>query len=127
MSNVSIDTARWPLVVVSFKSAPTDAELRQGLDAMAEHLKRGPRCAHVLDLSGQAMPPASQQQLLREWFATNAAAVKAASAGAALVFPSILTQGLVRAFLTAHPAPCPVFVCGRRADAEKWAAGKLNA
>jgi hypothetical protein len=117
---VHTSLAQWPLVVTTFGGVVTVAEIEEYLAGYDEILKAGQRCAGLV-LFEDLRPPESSV-ILRQavWIKQHERELRRISLGVALVMPSLLLKGILRAVLWLQPMPQAYAVCSTVPEAMAW-------
>ena len=125
--HVHVDEPRRPLLVVTFTGVATDEEFQAYLEAQTRAVLRRQLSVTLVDAmnAGPLGPIHRKQQA--EWQQKHAAILKEYSLGTAFAISSPIVRGFLTAILWIQPLPHPHHVAASRADAERWALGRLHA
>ena len=106
---ITVETATWPLVVVTFRGAPGDGELADMLAEYARCLARREPFFAVNDALGLAIAPnAAQRKLIAAGMKQSAEAARRWLVGAAAVISNPILYGVITAINWLSPFPCPI-------------------
>jgi hypothetical protein len=119
-----IDESRWPLVVVRWRGAISDAELDFMLSRMDAWLERAERFGLLLDSRGAAgLSPEQRNHLIAHM--KSRAALTARYLLQAMVIDSLVQRTLFFAINLAFPNPFPSKTFGEPEGARLWLEGQL--
>lgn len=113
-------------MVLTFPGPVSDAQFQTYLDRMSALLDRGERYALVMDATRAGTTPAVQHKMQAEWIEETRSELERRSLGTAFVITSGLVRGILTAILWLTDMPGDHIVVGSRAEAERWARGKLR-
>ena len=121
-TNISIDQANWPLLIVTTPTTVEDEELEQFLASYSDVItSRGERYGLVLDVSQTKKLNPAQRRKLTNVMEQNREFNKEHCACCAMVFNSIFIKGILTAIFWVHKPPHPTKPFTEREDAIKWA------
>jgi hypothetical protein len=117
---IVIDDSHWPLVVFTFGGTVTAREIDHYLEGMGRLFSTGERGIGLV-LTDDLKPfDVALIRRLAQWNQANEARLRAQSIGTALVLPSPMVRGLLRAILWMHPIPQPYAVFSTTEEAMVW-------
>lgn len=129
MLGIHVDDAAWPLVVVSFRGAITDAQFAAYLQALEHNLERSERgqtkIAVLFDAAHGGASSAAQRKAQSDWIALHYQRSAVWCVGYAFAIPSTIVRGMLQAILWFSPMPAPHTVVGTRSEGEAWLRAKL--
>jgi len=126
---IDIDTAAWPLAVVTFpRGEIADADFDGYLEELGNWLDVGDRYATVTDTTQMQRPiDARQRARLDDWIDAHSPQLREVSAGNALVVSSTLMRGVLAALYWVKKPPNPHHVVPTLDEAIEWCQGQLGA
>jgi hypothetical protein len=117
---ISVDMARWPLVVYRFAGEVTMSQLEAYLARQEEMLRRPDRSASVVLVESLRMWETAVAKRQAAWIKEHQDELRRASLGVALVMTSPLARGMLKAVLWMQPMPQPHKVCATVEEALDW-------
>jgi hypothetical protein len=85
---ITLDESQWPLPVVRFENACSNADVEQYLTARSAWLRRGELHIPVLDTRASQLPPPHQRQRYIDWLARHRPLLVERSLGTAYLITS---------------------------------------
>ena len=123
---ITIDRSSFPVVVVSYRGAPTTTEFETYLGALGELYRGGRPFGLVFDSTGAESPPATHRKLQADFIKRYEYSIRALNMGTAFVLDSMVLRGALTAILWLQPLPCPHFVCAEVNEARRWVRARLD-
>ncbi len=117
---ISVDLARWPLVVYRFANEVTLSQLEAYLARQEEMLLRRERSASVVIVESLRMWETAVVRRQAAWIKEHEDELRRASLGVALVMTSPLARGMLKAVLWIQPMPQPHKICSTVEEALEW-------
>lgn len=119
MGSISVDTAAWPLVRVTYVGTVDDAHFERYLDAQAGLLERKEPYVIVFDARESGMPSAKQRQRMATFTRERQADISRRCRRGVFVISSPLIRGALTAILWLQPLPFPHDVVATIEEAER--------
>lgn len=123
---IEIDESRWPLVAFTFGGEVTARELDAYLAAADRMLATGEQYIGIVYARDVRPWDSALVRRQADWMKANEPGLRRASLGVALVLPSLMLRGLLRAVLWLQPMPQPHVVCASTAEAMTWIDERLH-
>jgi hypothetical protein len=122
----SLDTSRFPLVIVSLSGSFSDAAFDEYLQSLARaSFERKEQSVVLFDATHAGMATATQRKKHASWMNANEEPIKEYVLGCAFVIRSSIIRGVLTAILWLHPLPSAYVVLEAFDEAENWAILKL--
>jgi hypothetical protein len=118
---------RFPLVVFTFRGTITMPELERYLSESERLLERTQPYAGLVIAADVRPLEVALVRRQAQWMKVNRERVKQKSLGVALVIPSPMIRGVLKAILWLEPMPQPHKLCSNLEDAVSWVHEKLAA
>lgn len=122
----TFDDSRWPLLHLWLPGTLPTHGHQQCLDTFAGYLRRGEKFLLLVDLSQVGLVPIEQRWRQVEWFEEHERALREQVVGAALILVSPIVRLSISAIVYFKPLPVPLGTFSHLADAEAWAAERLQ-
>lgn len=118
------------ILTITYRGEFSDAEYEQALDRMASELEQAKasrrRIAFVsIGAADSSMSP-KQRRRSSEWLEQNAALLRAACVGQAVVVPGTMQRGVLTAILWMGEYPVPMRACASEAEADTFVRSMLR-
>jgi hypothetical protein len=123
----TIDTARHPIILVTFSGYVSEPEFDAYLASMTKVISRPEKTVTIYDARYAIRNPASQRRKQADWLKQHEEQLRQYSLGTAFVITSPFVRGVLTAILWLQPMVSDYVVVGRMDEAEAWAAKKLRA
>lgn len=117
---ITIDESRFPLVMVKYRGAVTDAEFDSYLSTITAFIERGRRFGAVLDTRHASAASATQRRRQAMWLREHQAELPALCLGCAFVVTSPIMRGALTAIFWIQPLAFPYVICAGLHDAVSW-------
>jgi hypothetical protein len=117
---ISIDADRWPLVIYRFSGEVSLPQLEKYLQKQDELLARHQPTGSLGLAEDMKMWEPALLKRQAAWIKQNEPLLRKYSVGAALVMPSPVVRGMLKAILWMQPMPQPHTVCSNTGDALGW-------
>lgn len=120
------DVGAWPVVHFRFKGRPSAAETDQYFRDSDKLLSAAPGFACVLDGVDMQMPEVDLVRRQATWIRANRETIRVVCRGFAIVAPSAVLRGMVRAVLHLQPLPVPHAVFSELDAGIDWAESRTT-
>ena len=122
------DNSRAPFYVVTFPSNPSKGELASYVEAIRQFAREiDHKIVTVIDFSQIRITSSAQRKMLVELDKAIAPVARRYLAGSAIIAPSKMLKGLIKAAFWIQKPAYPYAVFQTRGEAETWAEGQLSA
>jgi len=123
---IKVDETHWPLAVFTFGGQVTAEELEAYLKASERMLKRNEQ--YIGLVLTEKMSPLELPLMRRQaaWIKEHHAQLRDQSLGVALVIPSAMLRGVLKAILWLQPMPQPHSVTSTTEEALAWIRARLR-
>ena len=126
MGQVIFDEREKPLMRMTYRGVPDEAEWQRHIDVMSDWARRGEVYGVVIDAREVGRIPATQRRGIMDWITRDKQHLKVNCVGGALIFASPLQQGLWTAISWVTPSPIPVKIFREVQAAEVWVRKQLE-
>jgi hypothetical protein len=121
MGTIVTSTQGWPVVVISFPPAFSDADLEEHLSECERLLRREQQFYCIRDLTRvKHVPTATMRRSAATWEQANRAALGRLLIGVANVSASTLVRGAMTAMRWITPSPFPETTVSTLQEAQRW-------
>jgi hypothetical protein len=125
MGAIVMSTQRWPVVVINFPPAFSDADLEEHLLECERLLRREQPFYCIRDLTQiKQVPGATLRRTAATWEQANRAALGRVLIGVANVSASTLVRGAMTAMRWISPSPFPETTVSTLQEALRWGHGR---
>jgi hypothetical protein len=125
MGKIAMSTQRWPVVVITFPPAFSDAVLEEHLSECERLLRREQPFFCVRDLTEiKQVPGATLRRTATTWEQANRALLGRVIIGVANVSASTLVRGAMTAMRWISPSPFPETTVSTLQEAFHWGEGR---
>ncbi len=127
MEKIEFDETAWPLVVVRYPKVIEQQDFERHLGRVVLFIKRQQPWAMVNDSRGSGHPDAKQRRAIAAMYDEHETLVRTFWRGAAIVFDSPLTVGVVTAISWIRSPPHPFKAFTSFDDGRRWASNVVLA
>jgi hypothetical protein len=120
VARITCDKERWPIVVVTFPRAYSDAEYEDYLSELSSIVGSSPT-ALVIDTRLGSTPTALQRQRLMQFVKENWKRLNALR-GIVFIVDSVIARHALTAVSWVVAKPCPIVLASSMGEAQAWAA-----
>lgn len=124
---IELDESRHPLIVVTFRGMPTEAEFDTFLAGLGRAVRRPGKKAMLHDARESGGLSPTQRRALVDWMRENEGVLHKNMLGSAVVIDSPVIRGVFTAILWMHPLPHPHHLTSSLAEGESWALERIRA
>jgi hypothetical protein len=124
VARITCDEKSWPIFVIRFPAAYSDAEFSSYLSELGAALTRSPR-ALVLDTRGAQNPSATQRQLLMRFVKHHWQSLHQLR-GLAFIVDSGVARHALTAVSWVVAKPCPIQLVSSMSEAMDWAQARCT-
>jgi hypothetical protein len=117
---IAIDERHWPLVVFRFSGGVSLEELERYLKRQDEFMARGQRTVSLVIAEKLGMWEPRVMRRQAEWIKQHEQALRETALGVAMVMPSPVVRGMLKALLWMQPMPQPHAVVSTAAEGLAW-------
>jgi len=124
---LTVDTSRWPMVVLTYSGQPSDEQLAEHLREIEERvLSRHERFVQVIDQSRGQQPDPIQRAMIADHQRKMDAAYRDYCLGEVYIAPPAMRGAMVAVFWQAKP-PYPYAFVEAVDEAVRWAESRMKA
>jgi hypothetical protein len=125
---IIFDERDWPLMVIRFSGAPTDAEFEAYLERYEGYLNREDRYGLVMVTEPNSpMTKSKHARMQAAWIKERFDRLSSRCVGIAFVLPSPMMRGVLKAILAMQTLPVRHFVASQEGPAREWIQSRLDA
>jgi hypothetical protein len=126
MSLIELSEARWPLVVMHWPEALTDAEVSAAMQGLVGLTARARSFAVLCDLTRSAVPSPAQRDIITRAIRAHNVPLGRLVKGIAMLITSMPVRSAVNGMVATGRSPFPFRAFSRLEDAETWSWGLLE-
>jgi hypothetical protein len=124
---IIFDERDWPVMVIRFSGAPTDAEFEAYLERYETYLQREDRYGLVMVTEPNSpMTKSKHARMQAAWIKERYDRLSERCVGIAFVLPSPMMRGVLKAILAMQSLPVPYSVSATEEPARKWVRSRLG-
>jgi hypothetical protein len=125
---ITFDERDWPVMVIRFSGAPTDAEFEAYLERYDTYLNRTDRYGLIMVTEPNTpMTKSKHARMQAAWIKERFARLSDRCVGIAFVLPSPMMRGVLKAILAMQTLPVPYAVSSGEESAAEWVRSRLAA
>jgi hypothetical protein len=125
---ISVDDTYWPMGLIRFLGAQSDAEFNAYLEQVTSLINRGDRYTMVMITEPKTpMTKSHHAKQQAEWLAEHRETLERLNLGTAFILPSSVMRGVLRAILWMQPLPGEHKVFSTVPQGIAWAEAQLLA